>query len=577
MRFHVLLATSLIVTLSTAGSSSAESPPPFLFQWGAGGTGNGEFSSPAGIALDLAGNVIVADAGNHRIQKFSPTGRFIHKWSMPNNGFPVGVAVGEDGSIYATDPLHSCIAVFSETGNLLRTLCDPSLNYPTGIAIDGSGRLYVANTGRVSVLSSIGEALFSLDAADGGGLSPQVSGVALDSTGNIYIEDFGNNRILKLDHARKYLLSWGSAGNGDGQFNGPFGLAVDRDGDVYVVDTGNHRIQKFNGRGDLLTQWGSLGSDAGQFLDPRGICVTQRSNVYVADTGNNRIEAFGVVLVPDCPRSPSFWRNLCSADARGTGKGVLTGDQLVDIANCVDVSSNAFQWDGLGGREDATNGFCSTIANRSSHTLEKAAERDFAILLANLCASGITTSKGDLISLDSHSIFSCEALHTGTVGDLANAVDVLLVQLRAEGADPNDSRYRALAECAADALRGSPGSQCSGSTASAERAAGDMELQGNGRVLPGGFNLSRPAPNPFGQFTAIRYSLSSEMFVEIRIYDAVGHQIWTLVNATRSPGEYTVHWDGRSDSGFPLGRGVYFLRAVVNGRRAGVERVLYLR
>src|SRR5262249_44702418 len=147
-------------------------------------------------------------------------------------------------------------------------------------------------------------------------------------------------------------------------------------------------------------------------------------------------------------------------------------------------------------------GFCSTIANRPGHTLEEDAEQNFAILLANLCASGTTTSRGDLISLDAHSIFSCEALHTRTVGDLANAIDALLVQLRTEGADSNDSTYGMLAECAAGALSGSPGSQCSGSTAIAERALGDMEPQEYGSVLPGRFNLSRPAPNPFGQFTA---------------------------------------------------------------------------
>jgi hypothetical protein len=42
-----------------------------------------------------------------------------------------------------------------------------------------------------------------------------------------------------------YLTQWGSAGSGDGQFNGPWGVAVDASGNVYVADSGNSRIEKF--------------------------------------------------------------------------------------------------------------------------------------------------------------------------------------------------------------------------------------------------------------------------------------------------------------------------------------------
>ena len=42
----------------------------FLAQWGTDGGGEGEFYRPNGIAVDLQGNVYVADAGNNRIQKF---------------------------------------------------------------------------------------------------------------------------------------------------------------------------------------------------------------------------------------------------------------------------------------------------------------------------------------------------------------------------------------------------------------------------------------------------------------------------------------------------------------------------
>lgn len=41
-------------------------------KWGSRGAGDGQFYNPYGIAVDVGGNVYVADAGNHRIQKFGP-------------------------------------------------------------------------------------------------------------------------------------------------------------------------------------------------------------------------------------------------------------------------------------------------------------------------------------------------------------------------------------------------------------------------------------------------------------------------------------------------------------------------
>ena len=47
------------------------SSPAFVMKWGSSGSGDGQFLSAYGIAVDGQGNVYVADAGNDRIQKFS--------------------------------------------------------------------------------------------------------------------------------------------------------------------------------------------------------------------------------------------------------------------------------------------------------------------------------------------------------------------------------------------------------------------------------------------------------------------------------------------------------------------------
>ena len=52
----------------------------FVTTWGSYGSGDGQFQGAAGVAVDAAGNVYVADDWNHRIQKFTSNGTFITKW-----------------------------------------------------------------------------------------------------------------------------------------------------------------------------------------------------------------------------------------------------------------------------------------------------------------------------------------------------------------------------------------------------------------------------------------------------------------------------------------------------------------
>ena len=70
--------------------------------------------------------------------------------------------------------------------------------------------------------------------------------------------------------------------------------------------------------------------------------------------------------------------------------------------------------------------------------------------------------------------------------------------------------------------------------------------------------LFQNAPNPFNPETTIKYSVGTSGPVTIRIFNAAGALVRTLVDQPHTPGAYTVRWNGQDDAGRRLGSGVYF-------------------
>ncbi|MCC6962701.1 MAG: S8 family serine peptidase [candidate division Zixibacteria bacterium] len=78
--------------------------------------------------------------------------------------------------------------------------------------------------------------------------------------------------------------------------------------------------------------------------------------------------------------------------------------------------------------------------------------------------------------------------------------------------------------------------------------------------LPHSFELSQNYPNPFNPTTTIKYFLPEVANVELVIVNVMGQTVRTLVNAMQAPGEHSVMWDGRDQSGVAVASGIYLYK-----------------
>jgi sugar lactone lactonase YvrE len=265
----------------------------------ADGQGSGaRFNAPGGLALDPAGNLVVADAGNHTIRRIAPDGTvttLAGTAGLPGsadgvgaqarfNG-PFGVAVDGTGKVYIADALNHTIRLMATDGTVttyagaagLPGLVDGAattarFNQPNGLALAADGTLYVADYGNSSVraiapggvVSRLAGQLNARGFADGAGTSALFNlpvGIALDAAGNLWIADTHNHAVRKLTPQGAVSTpagAGGTLGNADGAgsaglFNLPCGIAVTPAGNLVVADTDNHLLRSVTPAGTVGT------------------------------------------------------------------------------------------------------------------------------------------------------------------------------------------------------------------------------------------------------------------------------------------------------------------------------------
>lgn len=242
------------------------------------------FSQPAGLALDPAGNLYVADTSNTRLRRIAPDGQvttlLVGKPNFFGNGSTalfnsvvycgatVGLACDRDGNLFIADTYDNAINRLSPDGELTK--------------LAGFGGYYSSGY---------------RDGSAPGALFNQPKGLTLGAAGVVYVADTGNNVIRKIANGIVTTVAGDSAGgylDGVGRsarFRGPEALACDASGVIYVLDAFNRALRTISPDGTVATlDFGEFqqGSDFG--VPAGSIALGSDGTIYVADPASQTVK-----------------------------------------------------------------------------------------------------------------------------------------------------------------------------------------------------------------------------------------------------------------------------------------------
>lgn len=233
-----------------------------LAKYGRKGDGVGEFKNPKGIAANPEGDVLVADVGNHRVvhlanrktelehvKFFGKEGTGPGEFRYPNQ-----VALSDDGLVFVTDTGNNRIQVFRLAGNYLRQYPDVEsegfieFDRPDGIAVTTSDERWSrhhlsfmcvvdSSRSRLRKISMNGDVKATIRPADLPYQSVELAYLAIDYYDNVWATDTKNHTVHKFDRDLNYIVSFGSEGDDDFEFEEPRGITIwRRFGQVFVAE-----------------------------------------------------------------------------------------------------------------------------------------------------------------------------------------------------------------------------------------------------------------------------------------------------------------------------------------------------
>jgi ABC-type Fe3+ transport system permease subunit/DNA-binding beta-propeller fold protein YncE len=300
---------------------------------GSRGVGIGEFNKPRSVACDADGNVFAVDMTG-RVQKFSPDGKFLLTWQMPQTELGKAKGMGRDhtGNIIVIEPHYQRANHYRPDGTLVaqwgcRGTNEGCFILPRAVAVNSRGELLITEYmgservqrfGLGTITDNVQQPTANVQSSpltstlrnnateDGPALAPSEG--ARENLTWPYAKSDASLVAQSRQHAgpeagarrieAQLLQVIGRAGTGPGEFNRPEGICVDAQDRIYVADSCNHRIQIFSRDGKFIRQFGRAGSGWGELSYPYDIAVDARGYQYVCEFGNSRIQVFNAECEP---------------------------------------------------------------------------------------------------------------------------------------------------------------------------------------------------------------------------------------------------------------------------------------
>jgi sugar lactone lactonase YvrE len=296
-----------------------------------------------GIALDGAGDLLIADPSNQRVVKVLAGGG---PQTTVGSGLskPFKVTVDGAGNVYIADiGLNQVVKVPADGSP--QTTVGSGLNLAYGVAVDGAGDVFIADSGnnRIVEVPADGSPQITL----GNGLTDPI-GVAVDGAGNVFVADRTGfpQRVVKIP-----------AGGGPqttvvGGLDQPTEVAVDGAGNVFVADFDGGRILEVPADGSSPTTVGS------GMYDPFDMALDGVGNVFIMDWGNSRVVKVQRSQPPTMSFAPTV-AGLTSVDSPQSVFIQNIGNQPLDAVTpgLVVGGPNFVQVAGSGTPADCTTSF----------------------------------------------------------------------------------------------------------------------------------------------------------------------------------------------------------------------------
>jgi hypothetical protein len=273
-----------------AAFSNYPSAPSELF--GGPGSGNGDFSGPAGVAIDeSSGDVYVVDKGNNRVEKFNAEGSYLSQFNGHENpSFPGGlssptnVAVDNStsspskGDVYVLDGGHDTVDKFSATGAFIYELKGFAERL-IGVAVDPAGNVWVdEKNGRVLEFSGAVEnkVLTSLELPAEYEMS---GGLAVDSEDNLYV---GRTHLTSEYFLEYFAVEFSDTGQLLGEDKCCSATRQVLEPLTLVIEPATNRL--FLDEETAISQYGPFGQPYGSSLQTFGSKITSSSGIAVNGT-----------------------------------------------------------------------------------------------------------------------------------------------------------------------------------------------------------------------------------------------------------------------------------------------------